>query len=216
MPFAVVGLTGGIASGKSAVSTLLREKGAQTINADEVGHALYADKESDCYSKLVEHFGQSIVNAKDGSIDRRILGGIVFGNAEEMKKLQSIVWPRIALRLQELIEQQHQQQEDVDLVVVVEAAILFEAGWDALLPFNLLVAVEVDPACARSRLMARNGLSAEEADKRISSQMSNEERAARVSAIINNSGSEEELAAQVEKLWTSVMEGMCGGGKASS
>lgn len=197
MPF-LVGLVGGIAAGKSTATAWLSKRGAIVIDADKVGHQLYADANSVCFKDLVGHFGKSIVNG-DGTIDRRALGSIVFGSADQMKALQSIVWPCIAIRLQELVE-----QEDDASVVVVEAAILLEAGWDAVLPFDHLIGVHVDPVLALSRLMARNGLSEEEADKRIGSQMGNEERAARVDSIIDNGGSEEELASRLEDVWREI------------
>lgn len=190
----VIGLTGGIASGKSVVSQMLAEHGALVIDADKVGHEAYAPG-SGCYEAVVEAFGRDIV-AADGSIDRRALGGKVFGDAGQRKRLEGIVWPWMRStmdgRLAEL------RGEGVP-VVVLEAAVLIEADWIPLV--DQVWAVVTPPAVARERIMSRNGLTAEQADARIAAQLSNAEREARAQVVIENSGSIEELRRRVDEAW---------------
>lgn len=223
----ILGITGGIASGKSTVSSALvaeysNRPYAQTenlsgpprvvtlavIDADKVGHGVYDSQESDCYKGLVRHFGPGIVNDSpgDGSINRKALGSIVFSDPEEMKQLQAIVWPAIASRLKELID----EKKATDDVIVVEAAILFEAGWDKDLAFDVIITTQVEPAVARERLMTRNALNAEEADKRISSQMSNQERASRSNVVIDNSGGPEDLKDKISETWGNILAPILG------
>lgn len=186
----VVGLTGGIASGKSVVSGMLAERGAHVVDADKVGHEAYA-RGSGCYEAVVDAFGAEIVGA-DGEIDRRALGAKVFGDAVQRRRLEGIVWPWMRgvmeVRLAAL------RDEGVP-VVVLEAAVLVEADWTPLVDQVWVVAVE--PALARARLMSRNGLTAEQADARIAAQLTNEERAKHAQVVIENNGSLEDLEQRV-------------------
>ncbi len=120
----VIGLTGGIASGKSVVSQMLAEHGALVIDADKVGHEAYAPG-SGCYEAVVEAFGRDIV-AADGSIDRKALGGKVFGDAGQRKRLEGIVWPWMRTTMEGRLA--GLRAEGVP-VVVLEAAVLIEADW---------------------------------------------------------------------------------------
>lgn len=180
----VIGLTGGIAAGKSTVSEALRESGAVVIDADKVGHDAYRPG-TETHAALVEAFGDAIL-AEDGEIDRRKLGAIVFGDPAQRLRLQDIVWPRMKAMMRG-------QLADLaaagTAVAVIEAAVLFEAGWQDLT--DQVWVVQVPEAVAKQRLIARNGMSAEEADSRIRAQLTNEERARRADVIIDNSGSVE-------------------------
>ena len=122
----VVGLTGGIASGKSTAATLLGELGARIIDADVLGHQAYNPGTS-AFQTVVKTFGEDIV-ADNGTIDRRALGSKVFGNGDALTRLTDIVWPEIR-RLAEL-EIRKVGDENPTAVIVLEAAALFEAGWD--------------------------------------------------------------------------------------
>ena len=202
----VVALTGGIASGKSSASQWLGSQDSdelrvKVIDADCIGHQAYADQEKQCYKRLVEHFGSGICNV-DGSINRRELGGIVFKDPNEMKALQAIVWPEIADRLKREIESIKLEVTHKTLVVV-EAAILLEAGWHEQIDFALILSTQVDPEVAKNRLMQRNNLDESDAQKRISSQLSNAERAARVSIVIPNDGTQEEFNATLAVIFSS-------------
>jgi dephospho-CoA kinase len=174
----VIGVTGGIASGKSSVCAHLQAMEtnvlkAKTIDADKLGHKAY-EIGTPCYDSLISHFGQDIIG-DDGQINRRVLGGIVFGDPSQMRALESIVWPAIRSFIEEEITTIRKEENmQVPSVVILEAAVMLEAGWEDLC--DCLWITHVDPSVARERLMKRNNLSQEEADKRISSQMSNNER----------------------------------------
>ena len=217
--FIAIGLTGGIASGKSTALRLFVERAAictpniklEVIDADKVGHEVYAAGTS-CNRSLVDHFGEKI-RSEDGTINRKELGSIVFGDPDEMKNLQRLVWPEICTSLGVLLEQSKARaiSSAVKTIVIVEAAIMLEAKWHEWLPFDLLVGVVIDPNLAKDRLMARNQLSAVDAEKRIGSQISNAERAAQVHAVIDNSGTQAELETSVYNLIASRITPRLGG-----
>lgn len=187
----VVGLTGGIASGKSVVSSMLAEHGALVIDADKVGHEAYA-KGSGCYEKVVSAFGQDIVGP-NGEIDRKALGGKVFGDPSQRKRLEGIVWPW----MKETMEQRLARlRAEGTPVVVLEAAVLIEADWIPIV--DQVWVVIVPPELASERLMQRNQLSAEQADARINAQLTNEERMKRAQVVIENTGTFDELRKNVD------------------
>jgi dephospho-CoA kinase len=195
----IIGLTGGIASGKSAVSQMLSERGALVIDADKVGHEAYAPGNPP-YEGVIEAFGRDVV-AADGSIDRRALGAKVFGDDGQRQKLQDIVWPWMRATMNQRLAALREQGESV---VVLEAAVLIEADWIPLVDEVWLVVA--GRAVARERLMARNGFSAEDADRRIDAQLTNEERARYAQVIIDNSGTLEDLERRVEEAWARLAE----------
>ena len=123
----VIGLTGGIGTGKSEVARLLESLGAAPINADQIGHEAYTPH-SETWNLVVDAFGEGILQAS-GEIDRRALGGIVFSDPEEMAKLNAIMHPQMASMVTDRIDS---LRGDGAEVVVVEAAVLFEAGWETL------------------------------------------------------------------------------------
>jgi dephospho-CoA kinase len=190
----VIGLTGGIASGKSVVSQMLAEQGALVIDADKVGHEAYA-RGSGCYDAVVSAFGQDIVGP-DGEIDRKALGGKVFGDPAQRKRLEGIVWPWMRGVMEQRLAG---LRADAVPVVVLEAAVLIEADWTPIVDRVWLV--EVSPDVARERLMARNGLTAEQADARIGAQLTNQERERHAQVVIDNGGTLEELRQRVSSEW---------------
>lgn len=185
----VVGLTGGIASGKSTVAKILRQQGVKCIDCDALGHATYAPG-SDTFAQLVQVFGEDIV-AADGSIDRKVLGGKVFGKPSEMDKLTGVVWPGIL----QLLDRELAACAGENELVFVEAAVLFEAGWETRCQSVWCIVVE--PDLAVERLKVRNNWTAEQAQARIKSQWSNAERSAKSSTVIENQGTLEELEQKV-------------------
>ena len=190
----VIGLTGGIASGKSVVSQMLAEHGALIIDADKVGHEAYAPG-SDCFEAVVEAFGRDIVSP-EGEIDRKALGAKVFGNAEQRKRLEGIVWPWMKTTMDERMKK---IRADGTSVVVLEAAVLIEANW---IPITDQVwVVIVPPELARERVMQRNGFTAEQADARIAAQLTNDERVKHAQVVIENTGTLEELREKVSAAW---------------
>ncbi len=193
----VIGLTGGIASGKSLVSQQLADLGATIIDADKLGHESY-QRGTDTYRAVIEAFGQDVVGP-DGEVDRRALGGKVFGDVSgaSRKRLEAIVWPAIRRLAKERIEEL--RGEGVS-VVVLEAAVLIEADWLDIVDEVWLVIV--DPAIARQRVVERNGLTPEQADERIAAQLTNEERRPHASVVIENNGSLDDLRAAVNDAWS--------------
>ena len=193
----VIGLTGGIASGKSTVTRFFRDRGVPVIDADVLGHRTY-EPGTDTFQAVGATFGSDVV-AADGTIDRKVLGAKVFGKPEELKKLTDIVWPGIRkLASRELGE----FETACNAIAVLEAAVLFEAGWQDLCDEIWVVVVE--PDLAAQRLAARNGLDPEAARARINSQLSNAERIAQANVVIENNstleGLEEGTASAWEKL----------------
>jgi len=193
----VVGLTGGIGSGKSTVSQLLAEFGAVIIDADRVGHEAYQPG-TDTWHALVNAFSEQIL-ASDRNIDRKKLGSIVFKDPESLKKLNGIVHPRMYEMMKERIERYRQ---DGQKVVVLDAAILLEAQWDSLVD-EIWVTVASEEAVIE-RATKRTGLPEEQIRSRIRSQLSNEERTKQAGVIIHNDGDLQELKDKVKKLWQNI------------
>ena len=193
----VIGLTGGIGSGKSTVSKFLAELGAGIIDADRVGHeALRRDTE--VWREVVVAFGRQILTPA-GDIDRKKLGEVVFNNTESLTRLNQIMHPRMYDMVKVQLEEYRRQGVRV---VVLEAPLLLEAGWTALVN-EVWVTVALE-ATVLKRLQERVGLSREESLSRIRSQLSSEERVKRVDVVINTNCSLDEVKAKVKKLWGSL------------
>ncbi|MCE2499583.1 MAG: dephospho-CoA kinase [Dehalococcoidia bacterium] len=189
-----IGLTGGIGSGKSVVADLLREQGATIIDADRLGHEAYTPN-SEAWIQVVAAFGEGILTA-EGEIDRRKLGAIVFSDPAQLERLNGIMHPLMAGMVQ---QRKVQLSEASVAVAVVEAAVLFEAGWETLVD-EVWTTVAPDDVVIE-RLRQRNGLSAQEASKRINSQMSSEDRIRRSDVVIENASDLVALQHQVKALW---------------
>ena len=194
----VIGLTGGIASGKSTAAEQLRKNGAVSIDADRVGHRSY-EPGTPGFEKVVNAFGHDTVG-KDGLIDRRVLGGKVFGAPQELERLNAILWPEIHRLISEEIAQI--REHDKDSVIVVEAAVLIEAGWQDLC--DQVWVVTTTPESAIERLQSRNGLTREAALARINTQMPSKERAAYGQIVVDNSGLEGQLTQKMDRAWRSL------------
>ena len=190
-----IGLTGGIGSGKSAASEILADLGATVIDADKVGHEAYAP-ETRCWQDLVDAFGREIV-APDGAIDRKKLGAIVFSDPLALKKLNSIVHPRIAEDINERIR--YLRSRGLDTPIVVEAAVLVEAGWQWLVDEMWVVVTSREQAV--DRVMRSRGVSRGDVERRIASQISDAERTAGAACVIRNDGTLADLRAAIEKCW---------------
>ena len=191
----VIGLTGGIASGKSTAARYMKDLGAPVIDADVLGHRAY-EPDTQAFREVVATFGDDVVGA-DGQIDRKALGGKVFGNPGGLKQLTDIVWPEI--RRMAAAESAVLQAEAPDAIIVLEAAVLFEAGWEDAVDEVWTVVVERDVAVARA--MARDGSDETAVQKRIDAQLSNEERRSRSHVVIDNSADEAGLRAQIDEQW---------------
>ncbi|MDA0987705.1 MAG: dephospho-CoA kinase [Chloroflexi bacterium] len=201
----VIGLAGGIGTGKSAVSRILEELGAVVLDADKFGHEVYLPN-TDGLREVVAAFGEDVL-LPSGEVDRRALGGKVFGNPEAMGKLNSIAWPRIRQKLMDGIEEQRSAGTQV---VVLDAAVLIEAGWtDAADEVWVVTAPETDVV---QRIQARNNITEEQVRARMSSQMSTGERVKHADVIVENNGDLEGLRRKVETLWEDrlVSKGLAG------
>lgn len=190
----VIGLTGGIGTGKSEVTRIFQELGAVLINADQIGHQAYTPH-SEIWQEVVKAFGEEILQP-GGEIDRKKLGSIVFADPDQLTRLNQIMHPRMARMVAQQIQELREQGEDV---VVVEAALLLEAGWDSLV--DEVWSTESPEESVIKRLQSRSGLSQEEAKKRIDSQMSAEERTSRSQVVVDNSGDLVELERVVRSIW---------------
>jgi dephospho-CoA kinase len=191
----VVGLTGGIGSGKSAASAILRELGATIIDADRVGHQVY-EPGTPCWHDLVAAFGEDIVGA-GGSIDRKKLGARVFADPVLLEKLNKLIWPRIAEAIGERIAAM--RDEGLVAPIVVEAAVLIEAGWQSLVDEVWVVATARERAI--ERVVATRGTSRDEVERRLANQISDAERAKAAACVIRNDGTLEELRRALERCW---------------
>lgn len=190
----VIGLTGGIGSGKSTVSRLLAELGAVIINADEIGHEVFKSG-TEAWQEIVDAFGRQILTP-GGEIDRAKLGELVFKNPESRLRLNRIMHPRIYQMLKSQIERYRRQGVDV---VVIEVVLLLEVDWSHLADEVWVTIASEDTALRR--LADRPGLSKDQARARIRSQMSNEERIRHADVVINNDGDISTLKAKVKELW---------------
>ncbi len=196
----VVGLTGGIASGKSTVSAMLQELGAVVIDADRITHELEAAG-SPVVDELAEAFGAEIV-AEDGGVDRAKLGALVFRDAEARARLNAILHPKIGAEMARRLDA---ARRDGAPLVVLDAPVLLESmrrggGVSTLTGFDEIVLVYVPEAVQLERQMERDGSSQEEAMRRIRAQIPIEEKRTMVDTIVDNSGSLAETRAQVEAL----------------
>ena len=190
----VIGLTGSIGTGKSEAARQLEALGASIISADQVGHEAYTPN-TEAWEQVVAAFGDDILQ-DDGEIDRRKLGAVVFSDPGQLEKLNQIMHPRMARMVADKIEELRDQGVEV---VVVEAALLFEAGWDSLV--EEVWVTDSTEQVVIERLKQRNGMSEEEARKRISSQMGRTERLERSDYVIENSGDMATLGNTIKELW---------------
>jgi len=186
-----IGLTGGIGSGKSTVSALLAARGAVVVDADRIAREVVAPG-TPGLAQVVEAFGEAVL-AADGSLDRPALAAIVFGDAQARARLDGIVHPLVRARSVELLTAVPE-----GAVVVNDVPLLVETGQAA--SYDLVLVVEADPATRISRLVQR-GLSAEDARARMAAQATDEQRRAVADVVLDNSGTREELAEQVDRFW---------------
>jgi dephospho-CoA kinase len=192
---AYFGLTGGVASGKSTVARMLEGLGARIIDADRVGHELLRASRA-TYQEVLRAFGNQILDSI-GEIDRRRLGAIVFADPAKLRDLNAILHPRILARVEEQVA--HYRAESPGTVIVVDAALVFEAGIGGR--FTKVLVVWCRPEQQIERLMTKTSLSREEAEQRIAAQMPVEQKRRRADYEIDCSGSLENTRVQVEALY---------------
>ncbi|MEO7572030.1 MAG: dephospho-CoA kinase [Acidimicrobiales bacterium] len=188
----LIGLTGGIGSGKSTVSVLLSGRGAVVIDADAITRDLQRPG-TVVFAQMVERFGPGVV-AADGTLDRQAVADVVFNDADALRDLGAIVHPAVGVEIAERLA----AEQGSDHLVVLDVPLLVESGRHDM---AAVVVVDVDPELALERLVERRGMRAEDVRARMANQASREDRLARADLVIDNSGTPEDLAAQVEAIW---------------
>ncbi|ETX06065.1 MAG: hypothetical protein ETSY2_19310 [Candidatus Entotheonella gemina] len=191
----ILGITGGIGSGKSTASQILGELGAFVIDADLVGHKIY-QPDTPAWREIVDTFGDEVV-AADRTIDRTKLGPIVFSAPENLAALNNITHGKIYSYIQGQID--YIRDYDPNRVIAVEAAILLEAGWRSLVEELWVVVASEDVVI--NRLQTYKNMSEEQARARINAQMTNDERIAQADRVLWNNGGLHDLRQTVETSW---------------
>jgi dephospho-CoA kinase len=191
----MVGLTGGIGSGKSTVAELLAERGAHVIDADRVAHEVYAPGTLG-FERIVERFGEEIVG-EDGAIDRARLGALVFRDKDALADLNGMVHPlvraEVAARIADIVA------DDPDAILVIEAALMTETGWTG--GAGRLWAVIAHPDVVKHRLVALRGMEPAEVQRRMAAPADNATRRRTATRVIENNGSLLDLEAEVQAAW---------------
>ena len=196
----LIGLTGGIASGKSTVAKLLAAHGAETIDADQVAREV-VEVGSTGLSSVVKEFGTGILS-DTGELNREKLGAIIFADPNRRLILESILHPLIKTRTTELIA------ESKKAVVVYAVPLLVEAKLDY--PFQMVITVEAGIENQVERLVKSRGFKVDQANERIAAQASRQQREARADFVIDSSGTHDQLAKQVDTLWGQIVSAMAG------
>ncbi len=187
-----VGLTGGIGSGKSAVTALLRERGAVVVDADVLAREV-VEPGTPGFAAVVERFGDGVLDG-DGRLDRPALGAVVFADEQARRDLEAIIHPRVRARAAEL-----EAAAGPDAVVVHDVPLLVETGQAEL--YDLVVVVDVPVETQIERLASNRGMSRAEAESRIAAQATREQRRGAADVVIDNSGTLADLADAVDALW---------------
>jgi dephospho-CoA kinase len=187
-----IGLTGGIGSGKSTVAGLLAARGARIVDADRIAREVVAPGSAGL-AAVVAAFGSGVLT-EDGALDRPALAAVVFSDPQARARLDGIVHPLVRARAAELVA-----EAPADAVVVQDVPLLVETGQAA--SYDLVLVVEADLA-TRVRRLVQRGLGADDARARIAAQATDEQRRAVADVVLDNSGTPEELEAQVDRFWT--------------
>ncbi len=190
----IIGLTGGIACGKSTVSAYLKQKGAFIIDGDAITRQLSEPKKS-IWQAYVNHFGDKVLNA-DNTLNRRLIGQIVFTDEKEKTWMNTTMHPLIR---DEIVKQIDECRQNGIEVVILDIPLLYEANWDKFA--DEVWVVKISRQLQIERIQNRDGLTKEEAINRIDAQMSLEEKAKRADVVIDSSNAPEVTLQLVEKIW---------------
>ncbi|SFB26692.1 dephospho-CoA kinase [Cohnella sp. OV330] len=196
-----IGLTGGIATGKSTVARMLVARGAALVDADRIAREIVEPGQASL-ARIAERFGAGVIQ-EDGTLNRRLLGTIVFADAEERKALEAITHPAIRELMRERIAAL--EAERPDRLVVADIPLLYESGLQHL--YEGVMVAYVPREVQRLRLIERDGLAPEEADKRICAQMDIEKKRQMADYVIDNSGTIADTEAQLDRFWRSLHPG---------
>lgn len=197
-----VGLTGGIASGKSEVSRRLADRGAVVIDADLLAREV-VEPGTDGLAEIVAAFGPEVL-AADGALDRAAMGKLVFGDSEQRKRLEAIIHPRVRARAAEI-----EAAADAGAIVVHDIPLLVETGQADR--FDLVLVVDVPAEVQVERLVTQRGMSEDEARARIGSQAGRDDRLAAADLVVDNSGSPADLDARIDAVWAELIRRPDGG-----
>lgn len=190
----VVGITGSIGAGKTTLASMLKEKGAEVLDADLIAHEAM-EPQSPAWQEVVDEFGESVLG-KNKEIDRKKLAEIVFANSEKLKALNRIVHPRVIERVNSKLKEL--RKEKPNTIAVIDAPLLIEAGMKEMLDLLMVVVTKEELRLARA---AGLGLTAVEMRNRNEKQMPQGEKARYADYIIENEGGLEELKQKAEDLW---------------
>lgn len=188
----LIGLTGGIGSGKSTVSSGLAQRGAVVVDADAIVKELQRSG-TPVFEAMVERFGAHII-ASDGELDRPAVAAIVFDDKQALADLGAIVHPPTQLEIFRQVE----EQRETDNIVILDVPLLVESGWKDLAG---TIVVDLDPETAVERLVRHRGFDPADARRRIANQVSREERLAAASFVVDNTGSLEQLESEIDRAW---------------
>ena len=193
----IIGLTGGIGTGKSEVSHILRDLGAVVIESDKVAHQSY-EPGTKAHGLIVNQFGEGVLDGS-GFIDRKTLGEIVFSDPARRLELEKIVWPATRELTLALLKKETERGTEV---VVVEVPKLFESGWDKVA--DIVWTVEALPSVVSQRVERRSGMSKSDTRSRVAAQLTRQDRVDRADIAIENDATLEDLRNQISKLWESI------------
>jgi dephospho-CoA kinase len=196
----LLGLTGGIGSGKSTVLKFFQEKGAATIDADEIVHGLYADDKT-LHNALLREFGDNALK-EDGTVDKKLLAEIVFNSVRERKKLEELIHPRVRRKIKSELARTQRS------VIVVDVPLLYESRWQD--EFDAVLVVNADDQTRLARLVKR-GMTRIESRKRIDAQLPMQIKLRKADFVINNNGTIAQTKKQFERLWPKISVAHHGG-----
>lgn len=199
----LIGLTGGIGSGKSTVSAALAARGAVVVDADEIVRELQSPGQP-VLAEMVELLGPGILH-DDGTLDRQAVADIVFHDHDRLKALGDIVHPRV----RDEIFRRVVEQSETDNVVVLDIPLLAESGWEGIIG---TIVVDLDPEIAVARLVEHREFTEDDARARIANQASRAERVAQADIVVDNGGTLEDLDAEIERCWAWI-QGLPGPGR---
>lgn len=196
----VVGLTGGVASGKSTVVSMFAEEGARVIDIDQLSR-LVVEPGWPAWHEIIAFFGREVLR-EDGALDRRRLGHVVFSDAMKRRKLEQIVHPRVLDEYEKRLNSI--RENDKQAIVIADVPLLIEVELEAR--FDRVIVVYAPPKLQTRRLIGRDGLTEQAALERLTSQMPIEEKARRADSVIDNSGPLEKTRQQVRRLYQGLKE----------
>jgi dephospho-CoA kinase len=188
----LVGLTGGIGSGKSTVSARLAAHGAVVVDADAIVREVQAPG-TPVLAAIVERFGPGVLDP-DGALDRQALADLVFTDGDALADLNALVHPAVGAEIARRLE----AAAGTDAVVILDVPLLVESGRDDM---GALLVVDVDPEVAVARVVAQRGMREDDVRARMARQASRADRLARATHVIDNSGTREDLEARVDEVW---------------